>query len=239
MARLIVELDPVANMRSARDETYPDLVAAAVLADLAGAGGIAVGVYENKNHILEESISLLRHVTPQDFFLEITPTSTMVELALAVKPDLVTLIPEPSGSHTDRSGIDLLLHKSDITEIVRILHGGKIPVSILIDPDPDQVKLAHQANANRVELIGETYCRSIRLRKRTRTRSDIVDAAKLARKLKMAVNVGCGLCYRSIKGFKGIKQIDTYVIGHSIISRAILTGMETAVSEMVGLIDAL
>ena len=239
MPRLIVKLDPMTKLRSSRNEAYPDPVAAAVLADLAGADGIAVGVHENQQHISEKDVSLLRQVIPQDFFLEITPTHTMVELALAVKPDLVTLAPEPSGNHADKSGIDLILHKSNITEIVRILHNGKIPVSILIDPDPDQVKLAHQTNANRVELIGETYCRSIRLKQRARTRSDIVDAATLARKLKMAVSVGCGLCYKSITSFKGIKQIDTYIIGHSIVSRAILTGMEIAVKEMVGLIDAL
>lgn len=239
MARLIVKLDQVADMRSTRNETYPDPVAAAVLADLAGADGIAVGLHANQQHIAEQDIRVLRHVIRNNFFLEITPTSNMVEFALAIKPDLVTLILEPSGKTAAKRAVDLILHKNDVVEIVQILHAGNVPVSILIDPDPDQVKLAHRANANRIELIGESYCRGIRSKKRTRARSDIVDAARLARKLKMAVNAGCGLCYDSIKGYKGIKQIDTYIIGHSIISRAILTGMETAVKEMVGLIDEL
>jgi pyridoxine 5-phosphate synthase len=239
MAQLIVKLNQVTDMRSTRNELYPDPVAAAVLADLAGADGIAVGLYENRQHITEKDINLLRHVVPHNFYLEITPTSNMVELALAAKPDLVTLVPEPSGNKTARSGIDLILRKSDVTEIAQTLHSAKIPVSVLIDPDPDQVKLAHQANADRVELIAEPYCRSVRSKKRTRGRSEIVDAAKIARKLKMTVNAGCGLCYTTIQGFKGVKQIDTYIIGHSIISRAILTGMETAVKEMSKLINEL
>jgi len=239
MTRLIVKLDPVAELRSARSETYPDPVAAAVAANLAGADGVAVQLYEDQRHVRQEDVRILRHVITHNFWLDIAPTREMLAFALDLRPDAVTLVAEQTREHPEHKGIDLVLYGQEAREAVQTLQNDRIPVGIRIDPDPEQVKLAHQANADRIEMISETFCRAVRNHEETTLRSGILDTVKLALKLRMTVSAGSGLCYSSIQSFKGIGQVDTFVIGHSIISRALLTGMESAVKEMIRLIEGL
>ncbi|MDO9567130.1 MAG: pyridoxine 5'-phosphate synthase [Candidatus Desulfaltia sp.] len=239
MAGLAVNVDHVATLREARGVHYPEPVAAAVLAELAGADGIVVHLREDRRHIHDRDVRILRQVVQTRLILEMAPTSEMVGIALDIKPDLVTLVPEKKEELTTEGGLDLIIHKRVVSETVALLHDSSIPVSIFIDPDPDQIKLAYQINANVVEIHTGSFCDATTAAKKEKAFSKITDAIKLSSKLKLGVNVGHGICYKTIKAFKGLKEIDEFSIGHSIVSRAVLVGMEQAVREMAMLIKEL
>ncbi|MEE8400493.1 MAG: pyridoxine 5'-phosphate synthase [Desulfobacterales bacterium] len=239
MAGLIVKLDWIAEMRATRNESHPDPIAAAVLADLAGADGIAMHPREGLHPMLMQDVRILRQAVQKTFILEIWPTPEMVNFSLELKPDLVTLVPDAPEASVIKAGMDLVVHRNEVSEAVETLHGNNIPVCILLDPVPEQIKLAHQADADRIELFTTPFCAALKTDKVKSSRSDIIDAAKFSRKLKMAVDAGGGLDYNNIREFRGVRQIETFTIGYSIISRAILTGMEAATKEMVAQISAL
>lgn len=239
MAGLAVNVDHVATLREARGVSYPDPVAAAVLVELAGADGIVVHLREDRRHIHDRDVRILRKLVQTKLILEMASTPEMVGIALDIKPDLVTLVPEKREELTTEGGLDLMIHKDSIAETVVLLQNSGIPVSIFIDPAPEQIKVAHQINASIVEIHTGTFCDATTPKKREHTFSAIVDAVKLAHKLKMGVNAGHGLCYKTIKAFRGLNEINEFSIGHSIVSRALLTGMESAVREMLRLIRKL
>ena len=239
MAGLAVNVDHIATIRQARKGVYPDPVAAAVLAELAGADGIVVHLREDRRHIHDRDVRILRKTVQTKLILEMASTSEMLGIALDIKPDLVTLVPEKRAELTTEGGLDLVIHKTSIAETVGTLQNSGIPVSIFIDPDPEQIKIAHQTDAKMVEIHTGVYCDATTPTKRKNAFSKIVDAVKLANKLKMGVNAGHGICYNTIKAFKGLVEIDEFSIGHSIVSRASLVGMERAVKEMISLIKEL
>jgi pyridoxine 5-phosphate synthase len=239
MAGLSVNVDHVATLREARKGRYPDPVSAAVLAELAGVDGIVVHLREDRRHIKDRDLRILRKVVQTKLILEMASTNEMVGIALDVQPDIVTLVPEKREELTTEGGLDLIVHKDAVAETVGTLQDNGIPVCIFIDPDPDQIKIAHQINANMVEIHTGKFCDAKTSRKKDQAFSNIVDAAKLAFKLRMGVNAGHGICYNTIKAFKGLNEIDEFSIGHSIISRAVLVGMDSAVREMLSLVKAL
>jgi pyridoxine 5-phosphate synthase len=239
MAGLAINVDHVATLREARKSSYPDPVAAAMLAELAGADGIVVHLREDRRHIQDRDLRILRNIVQTKLILEMACTNEMVGIALDVQPDLVTLVPETQEEVTTEGGLDLISRDNAIAEIVGTLQDSGIPVSIFIDPSPEQMKVAHQINATMVEIHTGIFCDAEGAAKRERAFSDIVDAAKFARKLNLGVNAGHGLCYNTIKTFKGLHEIDEFSIGHSIVSRAVMVGMEKAVKEMLALIKDL
>lgn len=239
MAQLAVNVDHIATLRQARGVDYPDPVAAAVLAELAGAEGIVVHLREDRRHIQDRDVRLIREIVQTKMILEMGATSEMVGIAMSIKPDLVTLVPEKREEVTTEGGLDLMVHKNAIAESVATLQDSGIPVSIFIDPDPEQIKIAHQINATMVEIHTGAFCDATSTRKRQEAFSQIVDTAKLAYRLKLGVNAGHGLCYNTIKAFTGLKEIDEFSIGHSIVSRAALVGMDRAVKEMLALVKSL
>jgi len=239
MAGLAVKVDQVAMLRESRKSQFPDPVAAAVMAELAGADGIVVHLRQDRRHIQDRDVRMLRNIIQSKLILEMASTSEMVGVALDIKPDLVTLVPEKREEFTAEGGMDLVVHKDDITETVATLQDSGIPVGLLIDPNPEQLKMAHRTNASIVEIHTGTYTESKTAQKRHQAFLKIVDAIKLAHKLKVSVRVGRGLCYKTIKAFKGLIEIDEFSIGHSIISRALLNGMDNAVKEMIEIINAL
>lgn len=239
MAGLAVNVDHVATLREARKSSYPDPVAAAILAELAGADGIVVHLREDRRHIQDRDLRILRNIVQTKLILEMACTNEMVGIALDVQPDLVTLVPETQEEVTTEGGLDLISRDNAIAEIVGTLQDSGIPVSIFIDPSPEQIKVAHQINATMVEIHTGIFCDAEGAAKREQAFSDIVDAAKFARKLNLGVNAGHGLCYNTIKTFKGLHEIDEFSIGHSIVSRAVMVGMEKAVKEMLALIKDL
>jgi len=239
MAGLAVNVDHVATLREARKSTYPDPVAAAIQVELAGADGVVVHLREDRRHIQDRDLRIVRKVVQSKLILEMAITSEMVGIALDVQPDLVTLVPEKREELSTEGGLDLVFNKDAVAETVATLQDSGIPVSIFIDPNPDQVKVAHQINATMVEIHTGIFCDAKTDKRREQAFSDIVDAAKLAHKLRMGVNAGHGICYHTIKAFKGLHEIDEFSIGHSIVSKAVLVGMEKAVKEMLALIKEL
>ncbi len=239
MAGLAVNVDHIATIREARKADYPDPVTAAMLAELAGADGIVVHLREDRRHIQDRDVRILRKVVQTKLILEMACTSEMVGIALDVKPDLVTLVPESREEVTTEGGLDLIIHNRSIGETIAALQNSGIPVSVFIDPESEQIRLAHKINANMIEIHTGVFCDAISQTAKTQAFNKIVDAAKLAHKLRLGVNAGHGICYNTIKAFKGLWEIDEFSIGHSIISRAVMSGMEKAVREMVSLIKEL
>ncbi len=239
MAGLSINVDHVATLREARKGRYPDPVSAAVLAELAGVDGIVVHLREDRRHIKDRDLRILRKVVHSKLILEMASTNEMVGIALDVQPDVVTLVPEKREELTTEGGLDLIVHKDAVAETVGTLQDNGIPVCIFIDPDPEQIKIAHQINANMVEIHTGIFCDAKTSKKRDQAFSNIVNSAKLAFKLRMGVNAGHGICYKTIKAFKGLNEINEFSIGHSIISRAVLVGMDSAVREMLTLIKEL
>ncbi|MCD6224595.1 MAG: pyridoxine 5'-phosphate synthase [Deltaproteobacteria bacterium] len=239
MAGLAVNVDHVSTLREARKVSYPDPVAAAVLAELAGADGIVVHLREDRRHIQDRDVRILRKIVQTKLILEMAATPGMVGIALDIKPDLVTLVPEKREELTTEGGLDLIVHKNAIAETIGTLQNSGIPVSIFIDPAPEQIKVAHQINATMVEIHTGAFCDATTIKKREQTFTDIVNGVKLAHKLKLGINAGHGICYKTIKAFKGLDEIDEFSIGHSIVSRAVLVGMQAAVKEMLALVKEL
>lgn len=232
MAGLAVKVDPVAALREARKAGYPDPVAAALLAELAGAEGIVCHLRQDRQHIQDHDVRMLKKTVQTKLILEIAATSEMIGIALDVRPELVTLVPENMETVATRGGLDLIVHSKSIGQTINALQNNGIPVSLFIDPEPEQIKLAHQAGANRITIHTGRFCEATSRTKRNQTFAKIVDAAKLAKKLKLGVNAGRGLCFNTINAFGGLTEIDEYSIGHSIVSRAVLVGMDRAVRDM-------
>jgi len=236
MAGLAVKIDQVAALRNARNSRSPDPVTAATMAELAGADGIIVHLRLDRKHINDRDVRILRNVVQTKLILEMASTSEMVGVALDIKPDLVTLVPEKREEFTVDGGLDLIVHRADVSDTVAALQNSGIPVGLLVDPEPEQIKLAHKIGASLVEIRSATYCDAKTAQKRHQAFLNIIDAVKLAHKLKFSVKVGRGLCYKTVKVFKNIDEIDEFSIGHSIISRAVLVGMQAAVADMRKLI---
>ena len=239
MAGLAVNVDHVATLREARKASYPDPVTAALIAELAGADGIVVHLRQDRRHIQDKDVRILRKVVQTKLILEMAATPEMIGIALDTKPDLVTLVPETDKEITTTGGLDLIAQKTGIAETINMLQNNSIPVSIFIDPAPEQIKTAHQINADCVEIHTGTFCDATTLKKKERSFALIVDAVKYAHKLKLGINAGHGICYKTIKSFKGLHEIDEFSIGHSIISKAVFKGMEKAVKDMLALIKEL
>ncbi|MEA1968531.1 MAG: pyridoxine 5'-phosphate synthase [Thermodesulfobacteriota bacterium] len=239
MARLAVNVDHVATLREARKINYPEPAAAAILAETAGADGIVVHLREDRRHINERDVKLIKSLVKSKLILEMAGTSEMLGIALNVKPDSVTLVPENREEVTTEGGLDIITHQNSIKETVAALQNADIKVSIFIDPDLDQIKTAHRIDADMIEIHTGAFCDAKTQGEKEKEFSRIVNAAKMASKLHLGVNAGHGICYNTIKAFKGLNEIDEFSIGHSIISRAVLTGMEQAVRDMLSLIKEL
>lgn len=232
MPRLGVNIDHVATLRQARGGTEPDPLAAAVLVELAGADGIVVHLREDRRHIQDRDLTLLRETIQTKLDLEMAPEESMTKIALGIKPHLVTLVPERRQELTTEGGLEIAGQRERIKHVVDLLHDGGIPVSLFIEPDLNQIKAAHKVAADYVELHTGRYANARRLKEEEAELEAITQAAKLAYKLGMGVNAGHGLNYRNVRRLTQIPEIVEYNIGHSIIARAVLVGLERAVREM-------
>ncbi len=237
MAELAVNVDHIATIRQARGGVYPDPVHAAVLAELGGADGIVVHLREDRRHIQDRDVRLLRETVLSRLILEMAATDEMIRIACEIKPDLVTLVPEKRSEVTTEGGLDVKADAGHVKNAVDRLHDGGLEVSIFIDPDNSQIEAAATAGAEMVEIHTGAFCDAKTKSVRERFFSEIVDAARLARNLDLKVNAGHGLCYNTIKRFSGTGIIDEFSIGHSIVARAALVGMKTAVAEMRELVQ--
>src|SRR5512136_1952612 len=236
MARLGVNIDHVATIRQARGGAEPDPVAAAAIAELAGADGIIVHLREDRRHIQDRDLRLLRETVKTKLNLEMAATREMIGIALSLKPDMCTLVPEKRQELTTEGGLDVRINMQHISEAVDLLHEGNIPVSLFIDPDPDQIKAADKVGADYIEIHTGAFAEAKEWKSQEPELIKIENAVQLAQTLGLGVNAGHGLNYVNIKRVAVIGGIEEYNIGHSIISRAVLVGLDRAVREMVDLI---
>jgi pyridoxine 5-phosphate synthase len=236
-ARLGVNVDHVATLRQSRRTTYPDPVAAAILAELAGADQITIHLREDRRHIQERDLQIMRRTVTTRLNLEMAATQEMVKIAYEVKPDVVTLVPERREELTTEGGLDAVAGRDTVRRIVKTLHDADIKVSLFIDPDLDQVKAAHRAEAEVIELHTGRYCDARLAADRRRELSRILDACKAAAKLGLEVAAGHGLNYQNVNPVAAISEIEELNIGHAIVARAVLVGFERAVREMKDLLE--
>jgi pyridoxine 5-phosphate synthase len=236
--RLGVNIDHVATLRQARRAPEPDPVHAAVLAELGGAHGITVHLRSDRRHIQDRDVEILRQVVRTRLNLEMAATQEMLRLALTVKPDQATLVPERLDELTTEGGLDVVLNSVQLRPVVKTLTEGGIAVSLFVDPDLEQVKEAHKLDARAIEINTAAYADARDERAREAALRKVVDAARLARKLGLAVNAGHGLTYANVGAIAAISEIAELNIGHNVVARAVLVGMERAVREMVAAMAA-
>ena len=235
-ARLGVNVDHVATLRQSRRTAYPDPVAAAMLAELAGADQITIHLREDRRHIQERDLQVLRRTVTTRLNLEMAAAQEMVKIAYETKPDVCTLVPERREELTTEGGLDVVAGRENVRKVVKTLRDADIEVSLFIDPDLDQVKAAHRVEAQTVEFHTGRYCDARLASDRRRELSRIVDACKAAAKLGLQVAAGHGLNYVNVGPVAALPEIEELNIGHSIVSRAVLVGLERAVREMKELI---
>ena len=231
--KLGVNVDHVATLRQARGVSYPDPVAAAVLAELGGGDQVTVHLREDRRHISERDLKILRQTVRTRLNLEMAAVQEMCAMAYDVRPDAACLVPERRQELTTEGGLNVVEGVDALKKTCAFLRDGGIEVSIFIDPEADQIRASHRAGAQCVELHTGKYCDAPNARARADELERIVDAAKAARKLGLKVNAGHGLNYHNVFDVAAIDEIEEFNIGHSIVARAVLVGMEQAVRDMV------
>lgn len=236
MPRLSVNIDHIATIRQARRGTEPDPVAAAALAELAGAEGIICHLREDRRHVQDRDLRLLRQTVQSRLNLEMAATDEMQRIALEVKPNIVTLVPEKREELTTEGGLDVFSRIETLKAFIGKLQDAGIPVSLFIDADEQQLSAAKKSGAAWVELHTGTYANARSDADREREYGTIVEAAKLASSLGLRIGAGHGLNYVNVQWIARIPEVEELNIGHSIISRASLVGIDRAVRDMVALI---
>jgi pyridoxine 5-phosphate synthase len=236
MARLSVNIDHIATIREARKGNEPDPVVAASLAELAGCDGIVVHLREDRRHIQDRDVEILRKTIKTKLNLEMAATAGIVKIAVNIRPDMCTLVPEKRQELTTEGGLDLLGNFTYLKATVSKLQKRKILVSLFIDPDPEQINAAKELKADYVEIHTGIYSNAKRTKEIDRELKKIVESVSLASQLGLGINSGHGLDYHNIQPLVNLSEIDEFSIGHSIIARAVLVGFERAVKDMIDLI---
>jgi pyridoxine 5-phosphate synthase len=230
-----VNVDHVATIRQARRGIEPDPVMAAPLAILGGADGITIHLREDRRHINDRDLKMLKEFVPVELNLEMAATKEMIGIATKVNPDLVTLVPEKRQELTTEGGLDVKKQKTMIMYAIKKLHTAGIPVSLFINPDSNHIKLSKEIGADMVEIHTGMYADAKR-GKQKKELFRVTNAVNYALDISLVVNAGHGLNYFNVKNIASIPGIRGLYIGHSIVSRAVLVGMEKAVREMKQLI---
>ena len=238
MVRLGVNIDHVATVREARKTFEPDPVAAAVAAEMAGADQVTIHLREDRRHIQNRDARLIREVTKTAMNLEMAGIVEMQEIALALHPESITLVPEKREEVTTEGGLDLRSAGATIGEMIDTIKTSGIKVCAFLDPDLDQIKEAAHMQFDAIEIHTGQYANA-----KTGSRADelrkIKDAAAAIRHLGMAAHAGHGLTYHNVRPIVDIPDIEELNIGHSIISRAVFVGLDRAVRDMLGLLGRL
>ena len=239
MARLSVNVDHVATLRQARGGTEPDPVTAAAMAELAGAEGIIVHLREDRRHIQDRDLRLLKDTVQTKLNLEMAATEEMISLARETRPFMSTLVPEKRQELTTEGGLDVAGQKDLIGRSIERLHQAGLLVSLFIDAEPVQINSAKEVGADFVEIHTGHYADAVTEAEADRLLKGIFEAVKTASGLGLRVNLGHGLDYVNILRFAGLREVEEYSIGHSIISRSVLVGLDRAVGDMVRLVKGL
>lgn len=232
MSRLSVNVDHFATLRQLRGTRFPDPVLGAYLAELGGADGITAHLRQDRRHIQDRDLFLLRQTVGTHLTLEMAPSEGMVQIALKAVPDMVTLVPERSGENTTERGFNLEQEGSELQPIIGKLQEAGMEVSIFSDTTETNMRIAGELGADFVELNTTYYVESDDFEKELEELDKIERAANLAAKQKLGVAVGHGLDYQNVSNIAAIGAVEEFSIGHSIICRAVLVGIERATGEM-------
>jgi len=236
MARLGVNIDHVATIREARKSFEPDPVAAAVLATLGGADGITIHLRGDRRHINERDLRFLREIVKTHLNLEMAVTTEMVKLALEVRPEAVCLVPERKEEITTEGGLDILKVASKLKRVIPQLAEAGILVTGFIEPEEKVIKACQELGFQAIEINTKSYSEAKGWKALKKELLRIEEAAKLAKELGLEVHAGHGLNYWNVSPIVSIREIVELNIGHSIISRAVLVGLERAVKAMAELV---
>jgi pyridoxine 5-phosphate synthase len=231
-----VNVDHVATVREARKTFEPDPVMAATLAILGGADGITAHLREDRRHVNDRDLRLLREVVRTELNMEMAATGEMVRIALDLRPDLITIVPEKRKELTTEGGLNMIEQKDHLKDTINRIHEAEIPVSLFINPEKTDIELSAEIGADMVEIHTGLYADAA-VSDRERELNKVVEAVKYADEIGLKPNAGHGLTYFNVKGVAAIPEIRGLYIGHSIISRAVLVGIERAVREMKDLIS--
>ena len=234
--RFSLNVDHIATLRNTRGEDQPDPVTAALIAEEAGVDGIVVHLREDRRHITERDVRLLRELVKTKLDLEMAATEEIIKIACDVGPELSTLVPEKRQELTTEGGLNVIDNISSIKDAIKELHNSDIEVSLFIEPEINQIDAAAEIDADFIEIHTGIFANAISEEEQFDELERIRTAVKHAKKLGLGVNAGHGLDYQNIKIFKEVPDIDEVSIGHAIIARAVFVGIKEAVQEMIRLI---
>ncbi len=232
MTQLAINVDHIATIRQARGINEPDPVAGAAICELAGAAGIVVHLREDRRHIQDRDVLLLRQTVKTKLNLEMGANKDIIDIALDLKPDMVTLVPEKRQELTTEGGLNVSGQKKKLGKTIERMNKANIPVSIFIDPDKKQIKSSLEIGATFVEIHTGRYCDALTEKVRDKEFNHISRAAEEAFQTGLRVNAGHGLDYSTTARVAALDTIEELSIGHAIITRAVFTGLDQAVKEM-------
>lgn len=232
MVKLGVNIDHIATIRQARGGIEPDPVAAAAIAELAGADSITVHLREDRRHINDRDVRVLRETIKTRLNLEMAATEEMQKIALEIVPHSVCLVPEKRQELTTEGGLDVLKQKDYLKKFIQPLQEKGILISLFIDPDSEQVKASAEIGADFIELHTGQYAENFDTPREDDSFKDLFNAAELANSLGLTVNAGHGLNYQNVDRILTIPDFYEFNIGHTIVSKAVLVGLEKAVTDM-------
>ena len=234
--RLSINIDHIATLRNARGGSEPDPVTAARIVERAGADGIVCHLREDRRHIRDQDVELLRDSITTKLDLEMAAVPEIVSIALRIKPDLVTLVPERRRELTTEGGLDVLRLKNSLRHVVEKFHARNIPVSLFVDPSRKQIDAAGDIGAEMIEIHTGEYAEARTAAHRKRCLKQIKDIARDAGDLGLIVNAGHGLDYDNVVDVAALDEIEEISIGHAVIAHAVRVGLGRAVREMIQLV---
>lgn len=235
--RLAVNVDHFATIREARRSDEPEPVLAALLAEQAGAEGIVCHLRGDRRHIKERDLRLFRQAIKTKLNLEMAATEEMMNIALEVKPEVVSLVPENEEEVTTEGGLDVIANEKHLAPFIGDLQKAKIRVSIFVDPDISQIEACCRVGVDLIEINTGKYCDLKPGEEREKALEEIKKAAALGHKSGLEIHAGHGLNYRNVEPVVAIEEITEFSIGFSIVARAAIVGIEKAVKEMIALIE--
>nr|WP_321467525.1 pyridoxine 5'-phosphate synthase [uncultured Desulfobulbus sp.] len=239
MPLLAINVDHVATVRQARGGAEPDPVLAAGICELAGAEGIVVHLREDRRHIQDRDVRLLRQTIKTKLNLEMANTPEIIDIALDIVPDMITLVPEKRKELTTEGGLDVVDNAKKLTKTIARMRKAGIPVSLFVDPNPDQIQAALDVGATFVELHTGRYCDAKGEEEQEQEYHLIEQTSELAYESGLRVNAGHGLDYRNTAPIAALPFIEELSIGHAVISRAVMVGLDKAVREMLNIVRAI
>jgi pyridoxine 5-phosphate synthase len=237
MAVLNVNIDHVATIRQARKTDEPDPVWAAVQCELAGANGITVHLRQDRRHICDRDVEVLKETVASKLNLEMCMAEPIVKIAEKIRPDQVTLVPEKRQELTTEGGLDCAKHRKRLLQVVKRLHKKGILVSTFIAPDEAQIAATAETGCDAIELHTGMYANAKSDKAIAKRLNELRDARDIAMTMDLIVHAGHGLTYRNISPVANIEGLCEFNIGHSIVARAMFVGMEKATREMIELIN--